>query len=59
LNLPVVNFPFIWSNIQEAPAYGVYISQMIRYSRVGGSYHDSLERGLLLQGSYSTKGSFW
>ena len=30
------------------PAYGVYISQFIRYSRACGSYQDFLERGLLL-----------
>jgi hypothetical protein len=41
-NLPIVNFPFICSNIPAAPAYGVYISQLIRYSRVGGSYKDFL-----------------
>ena len=29
-NFPVVNFPFVCSNIPAAPAYGVYISQMIR-----------------------------
>jgi hypothetical protein len=38
---------FICSNIPAAPAYGVYISQMIRYSRAGGSYQDFLDRGLL------------
>jgi len=43
-----VNCPFICSNIPAAPAYGVYISQMIRYSRSCGSYHDFLDRGLLL-----------
>jgi hypothetical protein len=31
-----------------APTYGVYISQLIRYSRVSGSYKDFLDRGLLL-----------
>jgi hypothetical protein len=36
-----VNFPFIGSNIPAAPAYGVYISQMIRYSRACGSYNVS------------------
>jgi hypothetical protein len=41
-NFPIVNFPFICSNI---PAYGVYISQMIRYSRACGSYQDFLDRG--------------
>ena len=43
-----MNFPFIGSNIPAAPAYGVYISQMIRYSRACGSYQDILDRGLLL-----------
>ena len=43
-----MNFPFICSNIPAAPAYGVYISQLIRYSRACGSYQDALDRGLLL-----------
>ena len=29
-NFPIVNVPFICSNIPEAPTYGVYISQLIR-----------------------------
>jgi hypothetical protein len=29
-------------------AYGVQISQLIRYSRAGGSFHDFFDRGLLL-----------
>jgi hypothetical protein len=33
LHFPIVNFPFISSNIPESQAYGVYISQLIRYSR--------------------------
>ena len=45
---PIVNFPFICSNIPAALAYGIYISQMIRYSRACGSYQDFLDRGLLL-----------
>ena len=44
----IVNFPFLCSNIPAAPAYGVYISQLIRNSRACGSYHDFLDRGLLL-----------
>jgi hypothetical protein len=47
-NFVIVNFPFICSNIPAAPAYGVYISQLIRYSRACGSYQDFLDRGLLL-----------
>ena len=48
-NFPIVNFPIICSNIPAAPAYGVYISQLIRYSRASGSYQDFLDRGLLLK----------
>jgi hypothetical protein len=47
-NFPIVNFPFICSNIPTAPAYGVYISQLIQYSRACGSYQDFLDRELLL-----------
>jgi hypothetical protein len=47
-NFPIVNFPLICSNIPAVPAYGVYISQLIRYSRACGSYQDFLDRGLLL-----------
>ena len=48
LNFSIVNFPFICSNIPAVPAYGVYLSQLIRYSRACGSYQDFLDRGLLL-----------
>ena len=47
-NFPIVNFPFICSKIPAAPAYVVYISQIMRYSRACGSYQDFLDRGLLL-----------
>ena len=48
LNFSIVNFPFICSNLPAAHEYGVYISQLIRYSRAYGSYEDFLDRGLLL-----------
>jgi hypothetical protein len=47
-NFPIVNFLFICSKIPAAPAYGVYISQLIRYSRACCSYQDFLDIGLLL-----------
>ena len=47
-NFPIVNFPFICYNIPAAPAYGVYISQLLRYSRACTSYHDFLDREMLL-----------
>jgi len=47
-NFPIVNFPLIYSNIPAGPAYGVFISQMIRYSRPCGSCQDFHDKGLLL-----------
>jgi hypothetical protein len=41
-------FPLWTFHLNAAPAYGVYISQLIRYSRACGSYPDFLDRGLLL-----------
>lgn len=60
-NFPIVNFPFISSNIPEAPAYGVFVSQLIRYARANTFYHDFVHRckhlvtRLLLQGYTSDK----
>ena len=36
---------FCACNIPAAPAYEVYISQLIRYSRACGSYQEFLDRG--------------
>ena len=47
-NFPIVNFPFLDSNIPASPAYGVFISQLIRYSRASSEYIDFLARGKLL-----------
>ena len=47
INFPIVNCPFICNNIPAAPAYGVYISQLIRYSRACGFYQDVFDRWLL------------
>ena len=43
-NFPIVNFPFLSSNIPAAPAYGVYISQLIRFSRACDRYSDFMDR---------------
>jgi hypothetical protein len=48
-HFPIVNFPFICSNIPAGPAHGVYISQLMLYSRAYGSYQDFIDRGLLLK----------
>ena len=47
-NFPIVNFPFLSSNIPSAPAYGVYVSQLIRYARTYSNYQDFMERGKVL-----------
>ena len=41
-------FPFLSSNILSAPAYGVYVSQLIRYARACSNYQDFMERGKVL-----------
>ena len=55
-NFPIVNFPLKCCNIPAAPAFGVYISQLIRYSRACGSYQDFLDRGLLLARKLPSQG---
>ena len=45
---PIVNFPFISSNIPASPAYGDYISQLVRYSIDCAQYSDFLDRAQLL-----------
>jgi hypothetical protein len=47
-NFLIVNFPFKCINITAAPAYEVYISQVMRYSRIYGSYYDFLDTRLLI-----------
>ena len=47
-NFNIVNFPFLSSNIPQSPAYGVYVSQLIRYARASSAYSDFLVRGRLL-----------
>ena len=44
ITFPIVNFPFLSSNITSAPAYGVYVSQLIRYARFCSNYQDVMER---------------
>ena len=37
-NFHITNFPFLSSNIPTSPAYGVFISQLIRYAQACSSY---------------------
>jgi hypothetical protein len=45
-NFKIINFPNMCSNIPASPAYGVYISQLIRYARTSSNYSDFLKRHL-------------
>ena len=42
----IVNFPHMCSNIPSGPAYGIYISQLVRYCRVCVFYEDFCNRHL-------------
>jgi hypothetical protein len=49
LNFKIINFPNMCSNIPASPAYGVYISQLIRYAWASSNYSDFLKRHLHLR----------
>jgi hypothetical protein len=54
----IVNFPFLCSNIPLSPAYGVYISQLIRYARACFAYEVFSKQGKLLTDKLMLQGSF-
>jgi hypothetical protein len=43
-NFKIINFPNMCSNIPAFPAYGINISQLIRYARAICNYSDFLKR---------------
>ena len=48
-NFKIIHFPNMCSNIPTSPAYGVYISQWIRYARASSNNSDFLKRHLHLR----------
>jgi hypothetical protein len=42
INFSIVNFPYVCSNIPSSPAYGVNMSQLIRYTRACSTYNQFL-----------------
>ena len=48
----IVNFPYLCSNVPSSPAYGVYVSQLIRYARACSSYEQFIKRGMLLTNKF-------
>ena len=54
-NFKIINFPNMCSNIPTSPAYGVYISQLIRYTRASINYSNFLKHHLHLRTGYWTR----
>ena len=52
----IVNYPFLDSNIPASPAYGVFVSQLIRYARACSTYSDFLGRASLLTSKLLNQG---
>jgi hypothetical protein len=55
-NFSIVNFPYLCSNIPVSPAYGVHISQLIRYARACSAHDQFLVRGSLLTNKLKSQG---
>ena len=43
-SFPIVNYPFIDSNIPKNPAYGVYVSRLVCFSRACSDFNDFVSR---------------
>ena len=57
-NFSIVNFPYLSSNIPSKPAYGVYISQLVRIGRIceqSNDRHYKLTSKLIKQGFWYTR----
>ena len=52
----ITNFPFLSSNIPTSPAYGVFISQLIRYVRACSSYECFIQRATRLSNKLLDQG---
>ena len=55
-NFHITNFPFLSSNIPYSPAYGVFISQLIRYARACSSYGCFILRAARLSSKHLGQG---
>ena len=55
-NFHITNFPFLSSNIPSSPAYGVFISQLIRYARACSSYECFILRARRLSSKFLKQG---
>ena len=58
-NFHITNFPFLSNNIPSSPAYGVFISQLIRYARAYSSYECFILKARRLSISFSNRDTSW
>ena len=47
-DFPIVNFPYLNSNIPESSAYAVLVSQLIRFARLFSKHEDILRGSILV-----------
>ena len=52
----IVNFPYLESNIPQNPAYGIYISQLVRYARICSNKSDFKTRNQRLMSKLEKQG---
>ena len=57
-NFSIVNFPYLSSNIPSKPAYGVYISQLVRIGRICDNFEQFNDRHYKLTSKLIKQG-FW
>ena len=57
-NFYITNFPFLSSNIPSSPAYGVFISQLIRNARASSTYECLILRAVRLSCKLLGQGTF-
>ena len=55
-NFEIVNFIFLDGDVPRSPSYGVYISQLIRYTRVCSSVDDFNNKNLFLNAKLLKQG---
>ena len=54
----IINFPYLSSNILSKPAYGVYISQLVRIGRICENFEQFNDRHYKLTSKLIKQG-FW
>ena len=52
----IVNYPFMSSNIPSGPAYGIYVSQLVRIGRICNNYDEFVGRNRLITTKLTRQG---